>query len=314
MFKIFVKNLVLYGYHGVNPEEKKEGQDFLFNVQVKIEKNSFKGEDSIENTVNYSQIIKAIKNVNKNNKFDLLETFAEKISEDIFKISFLIKEVKVKIEKIKPPINENLESVGVSYKLKKDTTTKDISDLSSKVSNKLKKFENSFGDLNKYNLIYLSLGTNIGNRLKNLKNAINALNNTKIFQILKISSVYETEPMYVRDQESFYNIVVLAKVSSDLNPFVIFGYLKGIEYLMGREKQEMKNGPRIIDIDILSIDEITLESDLLILPHPKLKERNFVLIPLLEIAPAYNIGDTSLSSYIAKKKFPEKVKKINQIL
>lgn len=307
MFEIFVKNLVLYGYHGVNPEEKKEGQDFLFNVQAKVKKDSFKGEDNIENTVNYSQIIDTIKNVNKNNKFDLLETFAEKISGEIFKISSLIKEVKVKIEKIKPPINENLESVGVSYKLKRDTATEDISDSNFKASNKLKKSE-------KYNSIYLSLGTNIGNRFENLKNAINAINSTKIFQILKISSIYETEPMYVSDQENFYNIVILAKVRADLNPFVIFGYLKGIEYLMGRKKQKIKNGPRIIDIDILSIDEITLESDLLILPHPKLKERNFVLIPLLEIAPAYNIGDTSLSSYIAKKKFPEKVKKINQIL
>ena len=55
MFEIFVKNLVLYGYHGVNPEEKKEGQDFLFNVQVKVKKDSFKGEDNIE-TVSYTHL------------------------------------------------------------------------------------------------------------------------------------------------------------------------------------------------------------------------------------------------------------------
>ncbi len=123
MYKIFIKNLKLFGYHGVNPEEKINGQDFIFNVAVKLKEDCEKPvialNDDISNTVNYSEIIAVIKRVNSAKKFDLLETLSRQIAQNILDFSPLILKVKVKVEKPNPPIKEELESVGVVCKLKK---------------------------------------------------------------------------------------------------------------------------------------------------------------------------------------------------
>src|SRR5680860_502463 len=117
MFKIFIKNLKLYGYHGVNPEEKREGQYFVFNVEINIFKDSFKDGDVLSETVNYSEAVNVIKEVNTAAKFDLLETLAEEITIRISRLSPIISKVKTRVEKINPPINEELDSVGVEFKL-----------------------------------------------------------------------------------------------------------------------------------------------------------------------------------------------------
>ena len=87
MYKIFVKNLKLFGYHGVNPEEKINGQDFIFNVAVILKEDREKPDivlsDDISNTVNYSEIIKLIKDVNSAKKFDLLETLSKQVAQNI---------------------------------------------------------------------------------------------------------------------------------------------------------------------------------------------------------------------------------------
>ncbi|MCX6347097.1 MAG: 2-amino-4-hydroxy-6-hydroxymethyldihydropteridine diphosphokinase, partial [Actinobacteria bacterium] len=126
-----------------------------------------------------------------------------------------------------------------------------------------------------------------------------------------VSSIYETEPMYVKNQDNFYFFFFKAAVKKSLNPFAILGYVKSIEYEMGRENQVIKNGPRIIDIDILSIEDIKINSDILKLPHPGLSERNFVLVPLSEIAPDFKINGVNINEFIKKHKFVEKVSRIS---
>ncbi|MCL4384859.1 MAG: 2-amino-4-hydroxy-6-hydroxymethyldihydropteridine diphosphokinase [Actinobacteria bacterium] len=296
MFKIFIKNLSLYGYHGVKPEEKEEGQYFVFNVGIIINKGSFNGIDNLSETVNYSEVIKIIKEINSSNKFNLLETLAEKICYKIFELSSLISKVKVKVEKINPPIDEKLDSVGVSFNLTLN-----------KFNQKSQKSEN-------YRIIYLSIGTNKGNKLENIKKALKMINESAVFEILKVSSIYETEPMYYKEQENFYNIVIKTAIKNSINPFVILGNIKNIEFEMGRENQIIKNGPRIIDIDILFIEGLNIDSDILKIPHPKLSERNFVLIPLSEIAPDFKINDMDINEYIKIKNFSDKVIKINHML
>ncbi|MDD5658943.1 MAG: 2-amino-4-hydroxy-6-hydroxymethyldihydropteridine diphosphokinase [Actinomycetota bacterium] len=288
MFEIFVKNLRLYGYHGVKPEEKTEGQYFIFNIKIKINKESFKDGDNICQTVNYSEVIRIIKEINSKNKFDLIETLAEKIAVKISEMSCMINKVKVKVEKAEPPINEKLDSVGVSFETK----------LSQKIKNG--------------KIVYLSIGTNIGNKLENIKNALNLLKKSGIFKILMVSSIYETEPMYFKNQENFFNIAVKVSVCSSVDPFVLLGYVKSMEYKLGREKQIKKNGPRIIDIDILHMDGAAIDSDILKIPHPRISERNFVMIPLSEIAPDFMINGVNIMEYVNKNIFNEKVVKINQ--
>ncbi|MCJ7728194.1 MAG: 2-amino-4-hydroxy-6-hydroxymethyldihydropteridine diphosphokinase, partial [Actinobacteria bacterium] len=241
MFKIIIKNLNLFGYHGVRDSEKKDGQNFRFNIEILINKDNFLNEDDLENTINYSEVIRLVKKINSSNKFNLLETFSQTIAEDIMKMSPLVEKVMVKIEKTSPPIKENLESVGVEYVLDSKREEKD-------------KSKNNKVD------VFLSLGSNMGNRENNLRKAVDLIGRSPNINIIKVSSIYETEPMYFKDQDSFYNIVLQAQVDRELSPFEMMGFLKGIEYGFGRKRSEKRYGPRIIDIDLLYYGEMVIES------------------------------------------------------
>jgi 2-amino-4-hydroxy-6-hydroxymethyldihydropteridine diphosphokinase len=114
--------------------------------------------------------------------------------------------------------------------------------------------------------------------------------------------------MYVKEQSDFFNIAAMLKVG--LDPFSLLGLIKGIEHDMGRKAEQKRYGPRPIDIDILYYGDRTIKSDILELPHPLIKERKFVLLPLSEIAPDIKIEGMDIRSYLEKKKLTEKVKKI----
>lgn len=128
-------------------------------------------------------------------------------------------------------------------------------------------------------LTYLSLGSNLGNRLENL---IRALENLKKAgnKIIKVSSFYETKPVGKEEQPDFLNLV--AEVKTSLSPFLFLALTQRIEKKMGRERKE-KWGPRIIDIDIVLFDDLEIESEKLTIPHPLARERAFVLLPLAEL-------------------------------
>jgi 2-amino-4-hydroxy-6-hydroxymethyldihydropteridine diphosphokinase len=128
--------------------------------------------------------------------------------------------------------------------------------------------------------IYLALGTNLGDRLANLRTAIAALGPQ--IRVVKESRVYETEPWGFTDQPAFLNMVVCAE--TELVPQELLERLKELEASLGRVPN-FRNGPRLIDLDILFYDNLILEIPGLVLPHPRLKERAFVLVPLVEIAP-----------------------------
>lgn len=258
LFKIFVKNLILYGYHGVNESEKKDGQYFVYNLKIGLKENHIFKDDNIAETVNYSQAISIIKKINNNNKFDLLETLACACVTKLFMLSELIEEIEISIEKENPPINETLKSVGVSFIAQR----KDMSSVG-----KLKKPENNAAGIHNYGeqktRCFLSLGTNLGDRLDNLKKALKLLKEKNILVITRASAVYETEPMYVREQPEFYNLVIETELEPELSPFVLLGHLKDIEFSMGRQNTSFRNGPRLIDIDILDIDGIKIDTEIL---------------------------------------------------
>ena len=128
--------------------------------------------------------------------------------------------------------------------------------------------------------IYIALGTNLGERMNNLRTAITKLSPDVI--VLAESHVYETPPWGFEDQPAFLNMV--AKAETGLEPEVLLGYLKQIEVELGRERN-FRWGPRLIDLDILFYDNLIIESPPLIIPHPRLHERAFVLVPLADIAP-----------------------------
>lgn len=130
---------------------------------------------------------------------------------------------------------------------------------------------------------YLSLGSNIGDRLKNLQGAVDALTLLPRTKVTAVSSVYETEPVGLKEQRSFYNIAV--KVETSLSPRCLLGACLGIEAAMGRIRN-IKNGPRIIDIDLILYDNEKYNDEELTLPHKEMNNRAFVLVPLTEIGGA----------------------------
>ena len=128
-------------------------------------------------------------------------------------------------------------------------------------------------------LVYLGLGSNLGDRLANLKAAVNNL--TPQLDVRAQSSIYETPPIGYTEQPEFLNQVVMAE--SYEKPEALLAHLNRLETVLGR-KPGIPNGPRLIDIDILFYDDLVLNSPSLVLPHPRLAERGFVLMPLNEIA------------------------------
>ena len=131
-------------------------------------------------------------------------------------------------------------------------------------------------------IVYLALGSNMGNRLANLKAAIS--NVTPQMTVKKKSSVYETPPWGFKEQDAFLNQVI--KVKTSLAPEPLLRHLKRLEVALGRVPN-FQNGPRLIDIDILFFDNMIIEPPPLIVPHPRLHERAFVLVPLAEIEPDF---------------------------
>jgi 2-amino-4-hydroxy-6-hydroxymethyldihydropteridine diphosphokinase len=129
-------------------------------------------------------------------------------------------------------------------------------------------------------LAYLSLGSNLGDRAKNLRDCMEHLG--ELGEVSKVSSFYETEPMEVREQPWFLNCAV--ELKTDLSPQDLLAGIRDIEALLGRERRIGK-GPRTIDIDILLLADLVMDTPDLQVPHPTMHERRFVLAPLAEIAP-----------------------------
>lgn len=136
-------------------------------------------------------------------------------------------------------------------------------------------------------MVVLSLGSNIGNRQENLRKAIIGLNSAGL-EILKISSIYETEPVGFKDQDNFYNIILTTEYSKE--PYKLLSEIHKIETELGRVR-EFKNSPRTIDIDIVTFNDQKIDNESLIIPHKEYMNRKFVLIPLAEIEPDFMFRD-----------------------
>ena len=133
--------------------------------------------------------------------------------------------------------------------------------------------------------VYLSLGSNEGDRLDNLRRACTALK-VRGIRLRRASSVYETEPVDMREQTWFLNCVI--EVETSLPPLRLLYEIEQIEGELGR-KRSLPKGPRTIDLDILLYGNSVIREESLVVPHPKLHKRRFVLVPLREIAPSLKL-------------------------
>ena len=158
--------------------------------------------------------------------------------------------------------------------------------------------------------VYIGLGSNLGHREANLEQSMRLL--SPEFLITKVSSVYETEMMYRRERPRYFNLVCRAETT--LSPTDAYMKCKAVERGMGRKVTGMFD-PRTIDVVLLTYDETSFKSGQVVLPHPRLHERAFVLVPFAEIAP--NLKHPELGKSIAELRsalgdYSQKIVKIDQ--
>lgn len=253
MDKIYINNLEFIGFHGVFPEEKKLGQKFLVSLELTVDTREAGKTGDLTKSVHYGLVAQDVEKLFLEKSIDLIETCAENIAEMVLKKYELVKEVKVIVKKPWAPLQMHFENVAVEI-------------------------------TRKWHRVYLSLGSNIGNKRKNLLEAIRKIGELENTEVVKSSTILETEPFGYLEQDNFLNACLEVKTLMTAQEFL--KEILQIELDMGRVR-EIKWGPRIIDIDILFYDKKIIEEDNLAVPHPWICEREFVLDPLSEIAPNY---------------------------
>lgn len=253
MDKIYINNLEFIGYHGVFEEEKKLGQKFQVSLELFLNTREAGKTEDLTKSVHYGLVAKDVEKIFLEKSYDLLETLAEKIAETLLIKYPLIQEIAVKITKPWAPLQMIFQDVAVEIRRKRHR-------------------------------LYLSLGTNMGERENNLKNALFHINEMENTHVTKESKIYKTKPYGFTAQDDFLNICV--EVESLLSAQEFLKEILAIEIEMGRVR-EFKWGPRLIDIDILFYDDEIIEDENLIVPHPYIYDREFVLEPLCEIARNY---------------------------
>lgn len=251
MDKIYINNLEFIGYHGVFPEEKKLGQKFQVSVEMSCDTREAGKTEDLTKSTHYGLVAEDIGKLFLEKSVDLIETCAEEIAQMILRKYPLIFEVKVTVKKPWAPLQMHFENVAVEITRKRHKA-------------------------------YLSIGSNIGDKKENLLKAIESIGKLEDTEVTKVSTILETEPFGVVDQDDFLNACL--EIKTLFTPQELLKELLGIEEKMGRVRIK-KWGPRIIDIDILLYDKEVIEDDNLAVPHPWMCERSFVLDPLCEIAP-----------------------------
>lgn len=158
--------------------------------------------------------------------------------------------------------------------------------------------------------VYLGIGSNLGGRQANMEKALKLLGDT--LQIELVSAIYETEPVGYVEQPVFLNAV--CRGQTELGPLQLLSLVKGMEASLGRVSS-FPNAPRTIDLDIIFYGNMIMETPELTIPHPRLEERAFVLIPLLEIAPdlSHPVSGESIKDLAARVQGREGVKKIGEL-
>ena len=151
---------------------------------------------------------------------------------------------------------------------------------------------------------YLGLGSNIGDTKQNLNSAIEMINSSEDMKLLSKSSYYETEPVGYEDQDWFLNVVV--EIETILEPKKLLEFCQSIEEQLKR-KRIIRWGPRTIDVDILLYDNYSSNEEILTIPHPRMMERAFVMIPLFEIAPDLMINGLPINKIVERVEGSETV-------
>jgi len=251
MDEIRIDNLEVYAHHGVYPEEQEKGQRFYVNAVLFLDVREAGSKDDLSLSVDYGKVCNLLTQWMKEKNYYLLETVAEKLAERLLFTFAQIREVSIEVRKHEAPIGLPFESVSVRIR-------------------------------RGWHKVYLSIGSNMGDREAFLNGAIEALMDHGMIRKVRVSSFLETKPYGGVEQDDFLNAAVALETL--LSPKELLGLLHDIERDAGRTR-EVHWGPRTLDMDILFYDKLVYEDEELILPHVDLQNREFVLKPMCELAP-----------------------------
>lgn len=248
---IRIDNLEVYAYHGVYDEEKEKGQYFYVNAELYTNTRKAGMNDDLDVSTNYGIVCDFIHDFMTKHTYDLIETVAEQLAQALLLEFKLVKSILLEIRKPHAPIEKEFESVSVEIE-------------------------------RGWHEAFVAFGSNLGDKEKFIDEAIEALSNLPQINIVAISDKIVTEPYGNVEQDVFLNGVM--KIETLLPADELLQILQKVEEHAGRERK-IHWGPRTLDLDIIFYDDDIISEDDLIVPHPDMKNRDFVLKPLMQIAP-----------------------------
>lgn len=253
MDEIRIENLEVYAYHGVYKEENEKGQHFYVNATLYTDTRAAGYADDLSLSTNYGEVCHFITNWMQEHTCQLIETVAENLAKEILLNYNLIKEVKIEVRKPEAPVGLPFESVSVCI-------------------------------TRGWHQVYLSIGSNMGDKEKYISDAIMALTENPQIKEVVVSELLVTKPYGGVEQDDFINGAISLKTL--MTPGELLDALHRIEAAAGRERI-LRWGPRSLDLDIVFYDKLVYEDKDLIIPHIDMENRYFVLKPLSELAPNY---------------------------
>lgn len=251
MDKIKIENLEIFAHHGVFAEEKEQGQKFYINAVLKTDLKKAGNTDSLYDSTHYGEVCLQMKKSMTENTFDLIERAAQKTIEDILLNFPLVQEVTLEVRKPHAPIPMQFESVSVEI-------------------------------TRAWHKVYIAFGSNLGDSEEYIKNALDEFGANSFFRNMRSSKLYKSAPYGGVDQNDFVNGAL--EIETILTPRELLEYLHELEQKADRVRN-LRWGPRTLDLDIIFYDDLILDEEDLIIPHKDMKNRDFVLQPLAELAP-----------------------------
>lgn len=249
--QIIIHNLEVFCNHGVYKEENILGQKFLVDVVIYTDNRMAGLSDRLEDSINYGEVCRLIEDIMKQQNDKLIERVAERIASGILRKYSPVDSVDVEVKKPWAPVMRHIEYASVKIHRGRHRA-------------------------------YIGLGSNMGDREEYLKQAVRAIDSLEDVRVCQQASILETEPYGYLDQDPFLNTVI--SLETLLEPEELLAKMMQIEKEAGRTR-EIHWGPRTLDLDILLYDDQVLTSPDLVIPHPGIEKRSFVLDPLCEIAP-----------------------------
>lgn len=253
--RLELRGLRVLGHHGALPGEQDAPQPFEVDLDVVLDLSAAGRTDALGDTLDYGAVAVAAARVVEGERHRLLERVAERIAEEVG-ADGRVRSVRVAVRKLRPPVPVDLATAGV----------------------RLNRPGSAAGGAAGRRRAFLGLGSNVGDRAALLRDAVAALPD-----VVAVSPVYETEPVGgPGGQPPYLNLVV--ELWTARSARALLGVAHGLEAGAGRERRE-RWGPRTLDVDVLWVDGEAVDEPDLVVPHPRMGERRFVLAPLGDLAP-----------------------------